>query len=148
MRALDDVHIANAARRWLGTPYRHQASCLGHGADCLGVIRGVWREVVGEEPQALPPYARDWARGGDAGALGEAAARWLERETGPQDPPPPGRVLLFRLARQGPITHCGIMVEGGRFVHAYQDRAVTLSRFGRYWQARLAGVFRFPLTEG
>jgi hypothetical protein len=35
-----------AARSWLGTPYRHQASVKAQGADCLGLVRGVWREVV------------------------------------------------------------------------------------------------------
>ncbi len=29
------------ARLWLGTPYVHQASTRGAGADCLGLIRGI-----------------------------------------------------------------------------------------------------------
>jgi hypothetical protein len=41
------VGVVAAARGWLGTPYRHQASVRGEGADCLGLVRGVWREVVG-----------------------------------------------------------------------------------------------------
>ncbi|HWW12917.1 MAG TPA: peptidase P60, partial [Brevundimonas sp.] len=48
-----------AARSWLGTPYRHQASMKGQGADCLGLVRGVWREVVGAEPEATPAYVPD-----------------------------------------------------------------------------------------
>ena len=48
------------ARGWVGTPYRHQASLKGEGADCLGLIRGVWREVVGPEPEVLPPYSPDF----------------------------------------------------------------------------------------
>ena len=39
-------HIVAAARRWLGTPYHHQATRQGVGADCLGLVRGVWREGV------------------------------------------------------------------------------------------------------
>ena len=53
-----------AARGWVGTPYRHQASFRGEGADCLGLIRGVWREVIGPEPEALQPYSPDWAEAG------------------------------------------------------------------------------------
>ncbi|MGR3492459.1 MAG: peptidase P60, partial [Shimia sp.] len=49
------------ARRWIGTPYHHRASLRGVGCDCLGLIRGVWRAVVGEEPWELPAYAPDWA---------------------------------------------------------------------------------------
>ncbi|MEM9842167.1 MAG: peptidase P60, partial [Pseudomonadota bacterium] len=38
------AEVIEAARAWLGTPYRHQASRRGVGADCLGLIRGVWRD--------------------------------------------------------------------------------------------------------
>ena len=53
------------ARTWLGTPYQHQASLKGAGCDCLGLVRGVWRTLYGDEPEATPPYTPDWAeRGG------------------------------------------------------------------------------------
>lgn len=29
------------ARTWIGTPYVHQGSAQGAGADCLGLVRGV-----------------------------------------------------------------------------------------------------------
>ena len=41
--------IVRLAREWIGTPYQHQASLKGVGADCLGFLRGVWREAVGED---------------------------------------------------------------------------------------------------
>ena len=47
--------IVEAARAWLGTPYHHQASLRGVGCDCLGLVRGVWRELYGPEPEAAPP---------------------------------------------------------------------------------------------
>ena len=43
------------ARAWIGTPYVHQASVRGGGTDCLGLLRGVWRVVIGEEPETVPP---------------------------------------------------------------------------------------------
>ena len=52
MRSAD---IVSAARGWLGTPYAHQASLKGIGTDCLGLVRGVWRDVLGDEPEAAPP---------------------------------------------------------------------------------------------
>jgi NlpC/P60 family putative phage cell wall peptidase len=48
--------IVAEARSWIGTPYRHQASLKGVGTDCLGLLRGVWRGVIGAEPEAVPPY--------------------------------------------------------------------------------------------
>ena len=46
--------IVAAARRWIGTPYRHQASRIRVGADCLGLVRGVFEEVMGRENAAEP----------------------------------------------------------------------------------------------
>ena len=39
--------IVAETRDWIGTPYRHQASLKGVGCDCLGLVRGVWRNVIG-----------------------------------------------------------------------------------------------------
>jgi cell wall-associated NlpC family hydrolase len=39
------THIVALAREWLGTPYHHQASLKGVGTDCVGLVRGIWREV-------------------------------------------------------------------------------------------------------
>jgi len=47
------------AKGWLGTPYRHQASCKGAGTDCLGLLRGLWRELYGAEPEVVPAYSAD-----------------------------------------------------------------------------------------
>ncbi len=56
--------IVAAGRGWIGTPYRHQASLKGVGADCLGLVRGLWRELIGPEPEVLPAYSPDWAEAG------------------------------------------------------------------------------------
>jgi len=50
--------IVAAARSFIGTPYHHQASCKKAGCDCLGLIRGVWRDVYGPEPEAPGQYHR------------------------------------------------------------------------------------------
>ncbi len=65
-RAADPARVVAIAEGWIGTPYLHQGSARGLGADCLGFARGIWREVTGTDPTAPPPYSRDW---------GEVAAR-------------------------------------------------------------------------
>ena len=65
------------ARGWIGTPYHHQASVRGVGTDCLGLVRGVWRELYGREAEAPPPYSRDWAEAGGRETMLEAACRHL-----------------------------------------------------------------------
>ena len=101
--------VVEAARGWLGTPYRHQASLKGQGADCLGLVRGVWREVAGEEPEVLPPYSPDWAEVGGEELLLGAARRWLVEVS--IDEARPGDVLLFRMAAGAAVKHCAILSE-------------------------------------
>ena len=73
MSGLSRAAIVSEARRWLGTPYRHQASVMGVGADCLGLLRGVWRALIGAEPEKAPPYTPDWAEARGADDLMDAA---------------------------------------------------------------------------
>ena len=138
-----------AARGWIGTPYRHQASVKGAGCDCLGLVRGVWRELYGSEPEAPPPYRPDWAEVGGAETLLEAARRHLN-EISPAAALP-GDVLLFRMSPDASVKHCAILsaLPGGsepqaRMIHAYWGRAVTESWIGPWWSRRLAFAFRFP----
>lgn len=127
------------ARRWIGTPYRHQASVCGAGADCLGLIRGVWRALNGAEPEALPPYPMRWDAGGDD-LLMQAAERWLI----PVDEAEPGDVLLFRLKPGLPARHCGILASPDTLIHAYWGRAVGETALTTWWRRRIAGQFQFP----
>lgn len=135
-----------AARAWLGTPYVHQASLRGSGADCLGLIRGVWRDLYGAEPETPPAYTADWAECGPAEVLMGAAMRHLT----PVDPGGawlPGQVLLFRM-RQGAIAkHLGILSQAGeapRFLHAYTSHGVIESPLTPPWRSRIVARFRFP----
>jgi NlpC/P60 family putative phage cell wall peptidase len=138
-----EARIVAEARRWIGTPYVHQASVPGAGADCLGLLRGVWRAVIGAEPEAMPAYTADWGEGGGHDVLMAAARRWLL----PGAAARPGDVLLFRM-RDGSIAkHLGIQsVVGGRaaFVHAYTGHGVIESPLPDPWMRRIAARFAFP----
>lgn len=139
------VAIVNAARSWLGTPYHEQASLKGVGCDCLGLIRGVWREVVGPEPFAMPPYSRDW---GEVGVrepiLGLARTVMVEV---PVDQLEPGALLVFRMQRGAVAKHLGILTEPDRFIHAYERIGVLEAPLRAPWRRRLVAAFRFPDPE-
>ena len=87
--------VVARARGWIGTPYHHQASRRGVGTDCLGLVRGVWRELYGAEAEAAPAYSRDWAEASGEETLLEAARRHLVplASIGPRA----GDVVVFRL---------------------------------------------------
>ena len=134
--------IVAEARDWIGTPYRHQASLKGVGCDCLGLVRGVWRAVIGTEPERAPPYAPDWAEARGQESLAEAAARHLiaiER-----DAIDAGDVLLFRWRAHLPAKHAAIVTTDGKMVHAHDGAAVTEVVLAPWWRRRLAYAFRFP----
>ena len=142
----DPDGVVTEARRWLGTPYCHQASCRGVGTDCLGLMRGIWRAVVGPEPQTVTPYSPDWAEGAGDERLLEAARKHLEPVVDGHERP--GDVLLFRMLERGPVKHVGVLVTpslvGGRMIHAYSGHVVCETALTPAWARRLAGMFRFP----
>ncbi len=130
------------ARAFLGTPYRHQGSRQGIGCDCLGLLRGIWRALYGAEPEDPGPYGVDWSIRGGPDRLLDAARRHLIAVDVADARP--GDVVLFRWRAGAPATHCGILDECGRLIHAYEGAAVVSSPMPQAWTRRIAGVFRFP----
>ncbi|GJD52409.1 hypothetical protein OPKNFCMD_5174 [Methylobacterium crusticola] len=134
------------ARRWLGTPYHHQASLRGVGCDCLGLVRGVWRDLYGPEPEAPPPYTPDWGEAEGAEALRDAGRRHLAEIA--LEAAGAGDVLLFRWRAGVPAKHCAILSGAGRMIHAYDGHAVVESGLPQAWARRAAYAFRFPDRPG
>ncbi|SNT71804.1 peptidase [Paracoccus seriniphilus] len=142
----DPEQIVTAARAWIGTPYVHQASRFQAGADCLGLIRGVWRDLYGREPETPPPYTPDWGETGSEELLLQGAMRHL-RPVSRMQPIAAGQVVLFRMRAGAVAKHLGIMVQGGeapRFVHAYMHHGVVESPLSIPWRNRISARFRFP----
>lgn len=141
-----NARVVDAARGWLGTPYRHQASMRGEGADCLGLVRGLWRELVGPEPEPVPAYRADWAEVGGEEILLAAARRWLTER--PVADAVAGDVLMFRMAAGCTVKHCAILTDAAgaepRMIHAYWGRSVVESWMGAWWRRRLVAAFGWP----
>jgi len=140
--SLTRTAIVAEARAWIGTPYRHQASLKGVGCDCLGLVRGVWRAVVGDEPARVPAYSRDWAEATRAETLAQAARAHLVEIEPAQFRP--GDVLLFRYRPHFPAKHAAIVTESAMMVHAHDGAAVAEVAVASWWRRRLAYAFRFP----
>lgn len=133
--------VVQEARRWIGTPYKHQASVLGAGCDCLGLIRGIWRARYGCEPEAVRPYSPDWSEPEGEERMLEGAARHLLAASGAVRS---GDVLVFRIKRSGVAKHIGVATGADGFVHAYSGKGVVETPLSDVWAARVAGHFRFP----
>jgi NlpC/P60 family putative phage cell wall peptidase len=138
--------IIEEARSWIGTPYVHQASAKAAGCDCLGLIRGVWRAVIGAEPETPPAYSRDWSEPQGDEALWAAAARHLRQKS--LHEAESGDLLLFRMRHGAVAKHLGLAAEIGAaptFIHSYSGHGVVESALTAPWQRRI--VARFALTE-
>ena len=133
--------IVTAARKWLGTPYRHQASLRGVGCDCLGLVRGLWRELVGLEPEPMRPYSPDWAEAGGGETLLELGDRYFERVASRAWRK--GDVLVFRFYDGVPAKHLAIATDERRMIHAHDGACVTEVAIGG-WRHRIARVYAFP----
>jgi len=137
--------IIHAARTWIGTPYLHQASLRGEGCDCLGLVRGVWRDVCGEEPEDTGPYTPDWAEATRQERLADAGFRHLVH-IGVQDFAQ-GDVLLFRWRPNVPAKHCAIATSRDMMIHAHDGARVCEVAISPFWKRRIAYAFRFPGVE-
>jgi cell wall-associated NlpC family hydrolase len=159
--------IVAIARTWIGTPYIHQASVKHAGCDCLGLLRGVWRELHGSEPQEIPPYSSDWAEASGEETLANALRLHLrEIELAHMVPHPrsggggssrsdetegasaalmPGDIAVFRMLPHMPAKHCGIIGEQAEtltLIHARQNKRVSEEPFTQPWRRKLAYAFR------
>ncbi len=136
------AQVVASARSWIGTPYHHQASVKGVGADCLGLVRGVYREVMGREPERAPPYTRDWGETDGEETLLKAARRHFREVS--LNSPQPGDLIVFRV-RPGTIAkHAALLVSPATIVHAMEGTLAAEVAFSCWWRRRVAGVFRFP----
>jgi NlpC/P60 family putative phage cell wall peptidase len=135
--------IVAIARRWIGTPYRHQGSRRGVGCDCLGLVRGVWRERYGVEPETPGPYGMDWAERSGEERLLDAAIRHCGPPIG-RAAMAAGDLIVFRWQASAAAKHVGIVSAPDRFIHAYEQVGVIESALVAGWARRIAGVFRFP----
>jgi len=127
------------ARRWIGTPYRAGASVRGAGADCLGLLLGVWRALYGAAPDAADRAGREPLWRGLAACCDEGPAGDLRH----------GRVALLRLREAGPAGHVGLLTADGLrpgLIHAYCRRGVVESPLCQPWRRRVVATFALPET--
>jgi NlpC/P60 family putative phage cell wall peptidase len=143
--SLSRTDIVGLAREWIGTPYHHGASLKGAGTDCLGLVRGVFRELHGFEPERPEPYSGDWAEATGNEAMLAAARRHLV--VVPRESARPGDILVFRLRAGAVAKHAAILSASDRMIHAQEGVPVAEVWLTPWWRRRIAGAFSFPGVE-
>jgi hypothetical protein len=122
--------VVAAATAAMGTPYVWGGTGGADGGfDCSGLIQYAY----GTQGISIPRVSRDQAEIG----------RKISKKIGDLRP---GDILTFS-TRGGPVTHVGLYVGEGQFIHS-ASRGVQLSRlssddpYGRWWWKRWVGVRR------
>lgn len=101
MESLRDSIVVSVVRNQIGTRYVHGGASPTSGFDCSGLVK----YVMGALHVALPRTAAQQAQVGLA--LGRDTTRLR-----------PGDLLTFGRTRDGSVSHIGIYVGHGRYVHA------------------------------
>lgn len=143
---VEQCSIVRIARTWIGTPYHHQASCKGVGTDCLGLVRGVYRELYGMEPEVPPPYSADWAEASGRETLLEAASRHFVATA--DERMREGDVIAFRIRREACAKHLAILTSTTTMIHAIETSGTVEVPLSQWWRRRIAAAFRFPIIVG
>lgn len=102
--------ILTEARSWMNTPFHHQASVKGVGADCGGTVKGIYRNLGADVADVPVDYARTPANSIIEKVLSKRATKTSE--------PKPGDIILFTMLREP--QHLGIYTESGGVIHAYE----------------------------
>lgn len=128
-QAADDVLFR--AIGLVGTPYRYGGNTPDSGFDCSGLINFVYRDVMGIR---LPRSTREMITL-NAPSISQSALQ-------------PGDLVFFATAGGKQVSHAGIYVGEGRFVHAPSTggtvRLDSLST--RYWQRSYLDAKRVLVT--
>ena len=113
----------------VGTPYRYGGNTPEGGFDCSGLVAYVYRDVAGI---VLPRTS---------GEISEIEAPAIDR-----DRLQSGDLVFFH-HRLRSVSHVGIYVGEGRFVHAPNEGGtVRLDRLDdAYWKDHYSGAKRIPL---
>jgi NlpC/P60 family putative phage cell wall peptidase len=135
------AQIVNEAREWLGTRWSHQASLKGVGTDCIGLIRGVARELGIADPFTTGEALRylGYGRIPDPTLLLEACDEYLDRGRGAL-----GDILVMRFEREPQHFALISSLRPRRMIHAYaQARKVVENGIDALWLSRVVRTYSF-----
>jgi cell wall-associated NlpC family hydrolase len=108
---------------WLGTPYLYGGTTK-KGTDCSGFTSSVYLE---KEGMRLPRTSGDQFNSGKSINRNKLAATDL---------------VFF--GERGKVTHVGIYVGNGNFIHASTSAGVTITQLdNNYWKSRYMGARRY-----
>ncbi|PCK19637.1 gamma-glutamyl hydrolase [Bacillus pumilus] len=120
-----DDRLVKDAMKYLGIPYVFGAADPKVGFDCSGFLQYLFEKSLGIY---LPRSAEQ---------------QWMVGEKVTLDDIRPGDFVFFSNTYKKGISHVGMYIEGGRFIHASRSESVTISYLSEsYWREKWTGAKR------
>lgn len=132
--------VATEARRWIGTPWHHQARVIGAGVDCVMLVCEVF-EAAGLIPHVVPDY---YPIDVMMHKVDEPVTPYFARYAVPVGVPEIGDVVLYKFGHS--FSHAAIVVGDGLVVHALRHAGQVLET--GIDEGPLAGRTRVYFTMG
>lgn len=114
--------IIATAKKYIGVPYRWGGSTAS-GFDCSGFVK----YVFAKQGITLPRVSRDQFKAGWAVSYNSLKS---------------GDLVFFSTNGTGQVSHLGIYMGKGQFIHASTSKGVTISSFTSYWKNVYVGARR------
>lgn len=128
----DRIAFVQAARSYLGVPFRHQGRNRVSGLDCAGLII-VSLQDIGKEPYDCTAYRSI----PDPNVILQAAYKNAKPCT--VEALQHGDVIVFRIGKLP--QHLAIYTDKNTLIHSLRDKGVVEQKFNASWESRLIGVY-------
>ena len=118
--------VVAQARRWIGTPYHHNAAVMGAGIDCGRILIEAFAGAGMIDRFTPQPYSHQWHLHQGAEVYADIVLGFAT-EVAYAPPMPPATVLLFRHGRT--FSHGALVTDWPNIIHAYAaaDRVEEVS---------------------
>ena len=105
----DDWPLMIEASTWIGTPYKYGGEDR-YGIDCSGLTRTIYRQVYKTElhRNSYEQYKKDVKKVSKNNLVS-------------------GDLVFFSAGKKGKVSHVGIYLKDGKFIHASSSRGVVVS---------------------
>lgn len=135
--------IIAEAREWIGIPWQHQASLKGIACDCVGLVRGVYRELTGMDFDVPVNYPATWHLFKSEPWLYNECKKYASEI--PIEDARCGDLLLFSFRERFVSHHIAILTNAGTIIHSYMDVGkVVETRYDEQWKGYTRHAFQYP----
>lgn len=138
------AEIIEEARKWKGTPHRHQGRLKGLGCDCVGIVIGVGCILLHKEDI----FPKTYGRNAEKYTIKEHFDKYLIPKR--KEDIKPGDVILMKMLYNP--QHAGIVStysdKSMGLIHCYDGvKKVVEHRLDSKWKSRIIKAYEYPEVE-